>query len=148
MSGAKVTEKGLLEEWQRKCNGANSAQLALGMALLKGSADVPKLRRAHTKSLQDVTDAEAMRAAFAGYTAEVRLSARHTTKVPRVPMQEYADAMKRFQRDYTSLRKTPGAVLARGKELLDLGKRCGQRAVSDVRARFKSLPASPELHTL
>jgi len=38
--------------------------------------------------------------------------------------------------------------LARGKELVDPAKCCGQMALIDVRTRFKSLPASPELHSL
>lgn len=151
MSEGQITEQELRRELDRKHADANAAKRALGMGLLKGGADVPKLRGIYAKSLQAVTDAEAMLDALADYTAEitaVRLSARHTTMAPRVSRQEYADALKRFQRDYSALRKKHGAVLARGKELVALAKRCGQMALSDVRTRFKSLPASPELHSL
>lgn len=151
MSGANVTETELLAELQRKRNGVVSAKHALGIALLKGGADVHKLRCAHAKSLQAVTDAEAMLDALGDYTegiTSVRRLARRTTNAPRVTLQEYADTRKRFEREYTSLRKTPGVVLARGKELLELAEHCGQRALSDVRTRFKGLPASPELHNL
>lgn len=147
MSKEAITTR-VKQQLHRASMNAASAKRALGLALLKGIQDVRELRTALAEAETAVTDAEAMFAALPEYTTQGERDHVPKARPKPVSLAEYTDARKAFMKAIDSRSMARDQVIARGTELVELAKRSGQRALSDVRARFNGLRKYPELHRL